>query len=585
MKILNGLKLLSRENKLKFYKIIFVQIVKSFLEVISIASLIPLIYSIVNREKFIVLYNNFLQKLNLNYFKTDNFEIILNYTLLTLLIVFFIKTLFLIYSLKYELEFQKYLLKSLSSKYFSQYLELNSEIFLNYKKNDIVNVINNEINTYLKFYLQPLYLFFSEAIKIIGFSIILYQVNSLIFLSGLIFILTLAFLFKIFFKTKIEKYGAERIKLSSLLLKYIDEGVASFKELKLVSDKGFFKNNHLKIIDKYSDIFLKHNMLSTIPKYILEFLILIIIIIGIFLSNYYFQNNMSDLLIKLAIYAAAFFKLLPSINMIYRNYANIVFTNKTIITLHSEVKNFRTSFNDQELKEKISFDNDIKTIEAKNLSYQYQGLHNEVFSNVNLELKKNMIYVIKGESGSGKTTLSNLLMGFFKPKSGVIIINKNYKLNDIIKNWFKVISYLPQKFFLINESVRRNVAFAITDNQISDSKVWEALKKVSLLDVIKEKNGIEVEVGQDANKFSEGQKQRIGLARALYSDRPVMFLDEFTSALDKDNEMRILETLKNIKKDKIIIIISHSERVINFADEIIEIINGKVSQYENKRLN
>lgn len=77
----------------------------------------------------------------------------------------------------------------------------------------------------------------------------------------------------------------------------------------------------------------------------------------------------------------------------------------------------------------------------------------------------------------------------------------------------------------------------------------------------------------------------IGLARALYSDRPVMFLDEFTSALDKDNEMRILETLKNIKKDKIIIIISHSERLINFADEIIEIINGKVSQYENKKIN
>jgi ABC-type bacteriocin/lantibiotic exporter with double-glycine peptidase domain len=227
---------------------------------------------------------------------------------------------------------------------------------------------------------------------------------------------------------------------------------------------------------------------------------------------------------------------------------------------------------------KISFDQFFlkRSINIKNLSFKYSGNKSFIFKNFNLKIPANKIIGIIGESGSGKTTLIDIISGILKPISGEIIVD-GIKINKNIRKWQNNIGYVSQSVYLLDDSIRKNIAFGIDDKDINNKKVYLSLDLVNLGNFVRKlTKNIYTSVGELGNNLSGGQKQRLGLARIFYKDFNFLILDEVTNSLDKKNEDYIMNSLNIIKKEKTIIIICHNSNIAKKCDVIIDLNKNKI---------
>ena len=200
-----------------------------------------------------------------------------------------------------------------------------------------------------------------------------------------------------------------------------------------------------------------------------------------------------------------------------------------------------------------------------------------------MEILKGDIIGISGKSGSGKSTLIDLLIGLLKPTNGKILIDKK-DLVQVEHNWQSIVGYVPQTVYLLNESIKRNIAFELDDEKIDDNKVNDVIKKVQLSNLVSRmRDGINTNIGDKGLNLSGGEKQRIGIARCLYKNPKVIIMDEATASLDTETETIILkEILNNLIKDLLVIMISHNTTVLkNYCNKIIK-ISDKKAQYLNE---
>ena len=203
-----------------------------------------------------------------------------------------------------------------------------------------------------------------------------------------------------------------------------------------------------------------------------------------------------------------------------------------------------------------------------------------VLKNVNLTIKKNEFVGIVGETGSGKSTLVDLLIGLMEPNEGTITVDgKN--INKNLNSWKKNLGYVSQNLYLLDESIKNNIAFGYKDNEIDKVKVENSIEKSQLSKFINNlKNGLDSKVGERGVKISGGERQRIGIARALYNDPEILVFDEATSALDLDTEKKLLETLIKFKKNKTFIFITHRTSGLSYCDRIFKIENSEIKEIQ-----
>ena len=222
-----------------------------------------------------------------------------------------------------------------------------------------------------------------------------------------------------------------------------------------------------------------------------------------------------------------------------------------------------------------------KSIILKNIDFKYNNSKSKTLNKINLKINKNEFIGIIGESGSGKTTLINIIIGLIKPSKGKILIdNKEIENQDL--NWIKKIGYVPQSTFLLDSSLKENIAFGKYKNEINKSKIIELLKLTQLKKFInRSSKKINLEVGERGSRISEGQKQRIGIARALYKNPDILVFDEITSSLDQSTEDKIMSDIHKLKGKKTIIFISHKKNILKRCNKIIEIKNQKIKVLNN----
>ena len=187
---------------------------------------------------------------------------------------------------------------------------------------------------------------------------------------------------------------------------------------------------------------------------------------------------------------------------------------------------------------------------------------------MNFTIKKNSIFGIKGKSGSGKTTCLNLIIGFLNPKNGTILVD-GLDIQENVGNWQKIISYMPQKIFLLDGTLKENICFGLKENEINYENLQQSLQYAQIEDFADpQRGGLSRLLGERGSKISAGQTQRVGLARALYGKPQLLILDESTSALDEKTEKKILQDIIKLKKNITIILVSHSDKVLSFCDTI-----------------
>ena len=285
-------------------------------------------------------------------------------------------------------------------------------------------------------------------------------------------------------------------------------------------------------------------------------------------------------------FAVAAFRLLPSFNRITNFLSIILFNKPAVDAVYHDLKEIEqiekgTNYNEKENVKRTQLK---KKIEIRNVCFHYPESEQKVLDMVSFEIKKNQSVAFIGPSGAGKTTLADILLGALAPTYGEIKVDGE-NINENLRSWQKNLGYIPQTIYLMDDTIKNNIAFGIEESEIDQKKLEEAIEKAQLRDFIEAlPEGLETEVGERGVKLSGGQRQRIGIARALYNDPDVLVLDEATSALDNDTEKAVMEAIENLSGSKTLIIIAHRLTTIQNCDIVFEVKEGKVKKVDKDQV-
>ena len=342
-----------------------------------------------------------------------------------------------------------------------------------------------------------------------------------------------------------------------------------FVEVKLYQKAIFFIEKYKKSTNNELDSNYFQQIISKLPKQIIEFIIVFVLSLSIFYAS--FQGLKIEAMIALILlYFFAALKIYPSINNLLTNRLGLIKTGISFDVIHKTIKNKNEDSESIKITNKFDFQDKIKLV---NVNFSYQG-RNKSLKEINLEVKKNEMIGLVGKTGSGKSTLIKIIMGLITPHSGEFTVDgKN--IENIKYKWQKNISYIPQNFFILDDTIKKNIIFG--ENDINYNLLEKSIKFSSLDAFISQlPKKLDTFVGANGRKISGGQAQRLIIARAIYKNTDLIILDEATNSLDKKTELEIMENIYKLKGKKTIFLITHNQKILNGCDKIFDISDGNL---------
>lgn len=569
-KVKESLNLIDIVDKKKFHILCFMILIGGLIELVSIASLYQIIkiFSLGTEIKEDPFINGVLK-----YFNIQNFSQALIFFTLFLLLIFFIKVIFLSCLNFFQNRFIFNLQSNLSKKLFNHYISQNFIFHLDNNSSSILRNLKDDISLFCIGIIQPtmnIILEFFIIILIIG---LLIYIEPAVVSSSLIFLLFFALIYFFIIKKKILFLGKSRQEMQTKIIKSIQESIFGIRDVKLLNKERLFINYFGQISDNLSKISTSLVTLQQFPRIGLEFLIVLVFVMLLLSSNIN-ESNYKNLMQIIGLFAIVSLRMLPSINKILVSVQNIRSNIPSLIVIKDILeKKTHDKINKLETNIELNFKKKISII---NLKFKYPSDREEIFKNLNFEIKRNQMIGLLGLSGSGKSTLVDLITGLLKPSEGDIKVDDKSIYNNL-QAWQSKIGYVSQSIFLLDDTLSKNIAFNLSEKEIDKKKIWHCLEIAELEKFVK--NLPEKEqtiVGEKGSKLSGGQVQRIGIARAFYNNPEILIFDEATSALDLNTEENLLKTINKIKSKKTIIIISHRESTVHNCDNVYILENGKI---------
>ncbi len=374
-------------------------------------------------------------------------------------------------------------------------------------------------------------------------------------------------------RIRTERWGAERLKHRSVMMETLLSGFGGVKEIKLFGRDREVVDTHRKSLYEAARTSYMFNLLQSLPRAIFEVvsvggvaLIVVVATLG--------DGNLQDATLIIALFGVVAFRMLPSVNRIITSVHQLSFGRAGI---EGAVEGL--SLPQQEVSASRARPTDkFVSLEVSNLQYSYPNTEALVTDVASLRIAKGESVGIIGTSGSGKSTLVDLLIGVLTPKTGTITVN-GCDINADRRYWQDRIGYVPQHVYLMDTTIRRNVAFGLSEKEISNADVEKALRLANLWDFVQSlPAGLNTVVGERGVRLSGGQRQRLGIARALYGNPEVIVLDEATSALDADTEREIVESFREIAHDHTLIVVAHRTSTLAYCNRLIRLEAGRIVQ-------
>ena len=436
--------------------------------------------------------------------------------------------------------------------------------FIKINTSKMVNTINREVELLITSVLNPLIVFTLETFTILAFLTFIFFFDRNTFLLLFSFIIVTIGIFVLIFGKKIKQLGKERLSYQNKIQKDVIQSLHGIREVKIFNKQDFFLNIFLSRLKKITNITVIFNTISESQRNIIEFLSIIFFVLVVFILG--FNNEVSEILITIAFLFAIFVRLLPSINKLYISLQSIRYYHPTVDNIYNDL----LIKNNIVINQKKTKDQNFQSLEIKNGNFKY--LKEYIFENLNFKIEKNDFIGIYGESGSGKSTLVDIISGLLKINNGEFLINEK-KIDEIAFNFSDLIGYVTQNTYLLDDSIKNNIAFGEKDDDIDEQKLRKVLNISSLDFVHNLSDGIHSKAGDRGISLSGGQIQRISIARTLYKNSELLILDEATSSLDKKNEIDFMNIVRGLKNQKTIIIISHKKELFNECNKIFEVKN------------
>jgi ATP-binding cassette subfamily C protein len=551
--------ILDWKDKKKFFFLSLLILLISIFEVMSIGMVFPLV-------SFLIDENNISKFKNLFQLNNFNNEEIIRLTILFISAIFIAKFILTIFFQIRQNRIIFQLMHSLLKKIYTKYLNQPYSFFLNKNTSHLISNLSTQVPDVIYNFIMPMMLLFSE-ILILAFIVILLVVvdyKTILIASIVGFI---SFLFLRMVNNQIKFLGTARVFNEKKKMQNIQQSLLAIKETILFDRQNYFINKFNKFSSATTIILSKYFSFLELPKILLELIGFIFLIVLIFFF-YYLGYNGREILPLIVIFSLAAYKILPSANRIINSIQRMRFTTGAIDSVYYEIRNSKNTIVDikNDSPKPLQFNNFIN---IKNIFFKYQGSSRFILKNFNLKINKGEILGIYGKSGSGKTTLINILLGLLEPSKGIVLID-SIDIKKNIKSWQKNIGYVPQIIHLLNSSIKENINLGFFDK--NNITIKASLQLSQLDNFVKNlKNKEKTSIGEDGVKISGGQRQRLGIARAIYRNPEVLILDEPTSSLDNETEEDFIKTIFSMKRKKTIIIVSHKDSVLKKCDRIIKL--------------
>jgi|TARA_B110000438_G_scaffold258238_1_gene266814 ABC-type multidrug transport system fused ATPase/permease subunit len=564
------------EKQKKYAFFIFVLIVFAMIfEILSLGMLIPLLSIFLKGELDTSIFSYFFV-----FVKLEG-ENLIYFGLLITFIVFAVKNLFLIYNFWHQNKFLQKANYEFTNKLFKHYLKKDYIFFIQNNSAHLYRNLTSIVASYVS-YVSKCILLLGEIIIFTSIIIVLMYVD--LFGTSIVLFLSIIVvsLIYIFTKKPITLLGEERNVIGGTLNKHLLQGMASAKDIKILDreedliyqvDRNLLKITRINFIIEF---------IRGVPRFAFE-LLLVLSFVFLVLLMLHLEREMLDIILYLAIFAVASFRIIPAVSKILSSIQQLRFLEPSIKLLLKEFdsednSNLQKSNQEQDMHPLLKFE---KEIHLNGLSFSYPTRKEFSLSKISMNIKKGEFVGIIGKTGSGKSTLVNLLIGLLKPIEGEVKVDEtNIKTN--LTEWHKKIGYVPQTVYLTDDTIRKNIAFGLLEDNIDEDLIKQAIEKACLnefLDSLPE--GLETIVGEKGIKLSGGQQQRIGIARALYRNPEVLILDEATSSLDLETEKMIMESIQFLKRQKTLIIITHRTSTTKNCDKIYCVDGGKIVKQGN----
>ena len=560
--------LLEDKEKSQFSKLVILMFLASILETLGIASILPLINFLTDQEKSINFLENFF--IDLTFFG-NNYMIFL---ICIIFSVYLVKNIFLSFYYWFENRFSYNTRFNLGVRLYKGYLDSPYKFHLKNNSSILVTKIVQETAIFGSA-IMSLSTLITEILVVIGITLLLLIIKPYETFYVITIILSVSLIFYFLTKKITFNLGKQLVATQKSKMKILNESLRSLQEIIIFRvSKYFYKLFKSKSME-VSELGYKMSFINRMPKIWFEMVAVIIISFIIIYSTLQNESTISILGI-LGIFFLSALKIIPSVNKILVALQSIRYSETAVISLSDDIKVFQDqkipSKENIKLK-KLNFENNII---FKNIGFKFTSDSEEILKNINFKIKKNEFIAIVGKTGSGKTTFLNLLMGLLESTSGQITVDDRDIYNDVEK-WRSNLGFVPQNINLLDDSLKKNIAYGLVDNLISEVKIKKSIELSQLSTFLENsKEQLDRSIGESGIKISGGQKQRIAIARALYNNPEILIFDEPTSSLDPVTTSKLFDTLKKLNNEKTIILVSHDIRDFSIFDKVYEIKNQSI---------
>lgn len=566
--------ILNKKQKKETIFVFFCMLVGSSLELLGVSAIYPFLQMMLNYE---MIQEEWYVRWVYDIFPHLEMKGVLLFIGGFIILIYILKNFFLLFSTYIQNRYASRIQCEISTTMLDEYLKRPYQFFLNTNSGILMRGITTDIEGVYQIFLH-FFTVVAELLTVMVLGIYLFITDWELALGITVLMIACFMLIILGLKNKIKKAGRNRHNAMALKNQYGYQAINGIKEIMVLDRRENFVRQYYKAAALSEKAEIVKGVSMSCPDRILEG-VCISGFMGIVCIKIAIGTDLGTFIPVLGAFAMGAFKILPSLSKIASRGNLIIYYQPSLKSVYDniqEVKEYEkqkieTDVLKSEYEENIQFK---KELVLSNIKWKYQSAKDSVLHHVSLCIHKGEAVAFIGTSGAGKTTLADIIMGLLEPQEGKVEMD-GIDIFSIPHQWAKIIGYVPQSVFLIDDTIRRNVAFGLENNVISDEKIWAALKQAQLKEFVEELPlGLDTIVGERGIKLSGGQRQRIAIARALYEDPDILVLDEATSSLDNETENAVIESIDALQGMKTLIIVAHRLTTIRNCDRIYEIGNG-----------
>lgn len=556
----------------------FMIFIGGFLETLGVSTMIPVVTVLLTPEKV----QEYIDKYEVLGNICTAFHIIsVNQVAVSLLLflmaVYVIKNLYLLFLVYRQNTFITQNRNNMISRVMAEFLNRPYEQYLGADIPTVFRITDSDIPQTFSLMLAVLSLASEVVVSCLIFLVLLIQnVKMTLFVMFVFGVLTLVIV-KVL-KPRLNRIGAKNQEIQSRIAKWRIQATYGLKDVKVLNREEFFVRNYYETGKVGANVARNYAVLNNTPRLLIETIFIVIMLgyITIYING---GGDVSEMMTTIATFGVAAIRVLPSVNRINTYITEIAYATPSLNFVYENLQQgmktdamlAERKANSQ--KEKLKLDDKI---ELNHISFHYPDSDKNIFTDAHMVVPRGKSVGIMGSSGAGKSTIVDILLGLLHAQEGQITCDGV----DIFKNyesWLAQIGYIPQSIYLIDESIRENIAFGIDADKIDEKRIWEVLEEAQLKEFIEElPEGLDTTIGDRGIRLSGGQRQRIGIARALYHNPEILVFDEATSALDNETEAAVMEAVNSFHGKKTMVIIAHRLNTIEKCDIIYKVENEKI---------